>query len=205
MSTVPKKVVYSVLGASIGLLALTCFVLFAVAWQSMESVRQLRSENHTLSMMINACSTRLANEGIQPPVGMAEQPDEIMPPQAPVQDGERKAPEQQPAPVAKPQMPVPDEKPMAKPQMPGSDVRPMTKPQVPAPMAKPEKAPAAEKSGRKPPEAGLMQKPAMPPMPEAKAEKKAAHPLNAPAPAAVPDNSAEGVITGTPIELPANL
>ena len=87
MSKQLQKLVIGMTGASIALLVLACGILFAVAWNSMMTVNQLRNENRTLALMVNACSTRLENEGIQPLV-----PQQVMP-----------SPASPPAELAKPQ------------------------------------------------------------------------------------------------------
>lgn len=74
MSKRSQKLVIGMTGASIALLVLACGILFAAAWNSMMTVNQLRNENRTLALMVNSCSTRLENEGIQPLV-----PQQVMP------------------------------------------------------------------------------------------------------------------------------
>ena len=91
--------------ASIVLLVVACGILFAVAWNSMMTVSQLRNENRTLALMVNACSTRLENEGIAPlPVPQAA-------PAPAAQSAEPK-----PAEAVKPQVAEPKPEETAKPQ-----------------------------------------------------------------------------------------
>ena len=66
MSSQARKLLISMTAVSVVLLVAACGILFAVAWNSMMTVSQLRNENRTLSLMVNACSTRLENEGISP-------------------------------------------------------------------------------------------------------------------------------------------